>query len=157
MQTQSRLFESFLLVLLVGLLFAVATATAATPPAAGKASADTNATPAQAQIPVSVFIDPGAGDVRDPFFPMSTRQKPVVPVQVTAAPTVAIAELELKGISGPAGRRLAIINNRTFEIGEEGTVLTNVGRVRVTCREIGDNSVRVLLNGLERTLTLRPR
>jgi hypothetical protein len=135
-----------------------ATAAQTTAPAAGKAPASTNAAPAQPQIPTSVFINPTTPqEGRDPFFPLSTRQKPVVFQITTNAPAVAIAELELKGISGAGAHRLAIINNRTFESGEEGTVLSNVGRVRLTCKEINADSVRVLLNGVERTLTLRPR
>jgi hypothetical protein len=73
-----------------------------------------------------------------------------------AAPP-AIAELELKGISGTADHRLAIINNRTFELGEEGTVLSNVGRVRLKCLEITTNSVRVNINGQDRILTFSVR
>ena len=146
--------------LAVALIIVVVRANAAQAPApaSSNAQASTKAAPAQPEIPVSVFINPGSPQQgRDPFFPQSTRQKPVITIlQTNIAPAVAIAELELKGISGAADHRLAIINNRTFEIGEEGTVLTNVGRVRVTCREITENSVRVLLNGVERTLTLRP-
>jgi len=144
--------------LAMAVLFVVVAATAAqTPtPAPGKAQALTKAAPAQPEIPTSVFINPTSPqEGRDPFFPQSSRHKPVVVLHTNIAPAVAIAELELKGISGPVGHRLAIINNRTFETGEEGTVATNVGRVRLTCKEISDDSVRVLLNGVERTLTLR--
>jgi len=63
--------------------------------------------------------------------------------------------LDLKGISGAVNRRLAIINNRTFAVGEEEELAVNSGRVRVVCKEITDDSVRVLVNGQERTLRLR--
>ncbi len=70
---------------------------------------------------------------------------------------VVVVDLDLKGISGAANRRLAIINNRTFEAGEEGEVASSSGHVRLTCKEIKDDSVRVIVNGQERTLRLRPR
>jgi len=128
-------------------------------PAPGKTLVAGSAAPAQPEIPQSVFVNPTSPQGgRDPFFPQSTRQKPVVYKTAPApAPAVAVAELELKGISGAVDHRLAIINNRTFEVGEEGTVLSNVGRVRLKCQEITEDAVRVILNGVERTLTLRQR
>ena len=149
----------------VALCLAFCAARAAQTPAAAPAKpaaaslAPTNAAPAEPELPKSVFIEPATPrDGRDPFFPNSTRHAKLPVIQTTNVPPVAIVELELKGISGPAGRRMAIINNRTFEAGEEGTVVaSNVGRVRITCKEINADSVRVILNGAERTLTLRPR
>ena len=135
---------------------------AQTPPAAAaaQATAATNAAPAEPLIPLSVFVNPATPqEGRDPFFPQSTRRLKAQQLSATStniAPSVAIAELELKGISGSAGHLLAIINNRTFETGEEGTVASNVGRVRLPCKEIRPDSVRVVLNNAERTLTLRP-
>jgi hypothetical protein len=140
---------------LVAALLSVA-AFAATAAPAGQTPAATNATPAEPEPPKSLFRIPGsAQEGRDPFFPQSALRKPA-PIAFTNAP-VAIVELELKGISGSAGRRLAIINNRTFEPGEEGTVLSNVGRVRLICKEITTDSVRVNVNGQDRILTLRSR
>jgi hypothetical protein len=136
----------------------VLTARAAQTPAsaaAAPAKAATNAAPAEPEVTLSVFTQEG----RDPFFPQSTRRQKVQQLltnPTNPVPSVAIAELELKGISGSAGHLLASINNRTFETGVEGTVASNVGRVRLTCKEIRPDSVRVLLNGTERTLTLRP-
>jgi hypothetical protein len=153
----SRLIPAFAtFALVIGLVSRVSQTAAAAP---AHAPAATKAAPAEPEIPVSVFVNPSTPqEGRDPFFPQSTRRKPQVFIQVTnSAPAVAIAELELKGISGSVDHRLAIINNRTFEVGEEGTVLSNVGRVRLQLKEINDDSVRVLLNGVERTLTLRPR
>lgn len=135
----------------------VAARAAQTPPAtSGKAPATTKVAPVEPEPPKSVFRVPASSqEGRDPFFPLSSlRTSQVSPSKPPAA--AAPAELELKGISGSADHRLAIINNRTFEPGEEGTVLSNVGRVRITCKEIGADSVRVILNGQERTLTLRP-
>lgn len=120
-------------------------------------TAATNTAPSDPEPPKSVFRIPASPqEGRDPFFPQSALRKPEVIRSPVAVPT-AIAELELKGISGSSGRRLAIINNRTFEPGEEGTVLSNVGRVRLICKDIGTNSVRVSINGQDRLLILRPR
>lgn len=120
------------------------------------AQAPAKASPAEPEPPKSVFINPATPrEGRDPFFPHSTRRTKTTTVVTTATAPVIIAELQLKGMAGTADRRLAIINNRTFEVGEEGTVLTDVGRVRITCKEIGAEFVRVVLNGQERTLTLR--
>lgn len=138
--------------LLVALFFCLASLAAAQPPAAAKAAS------ASPEPPKSVFRIPASPqEGRDPFFPQSALRKPeVIRSPVVAAPP-AIAELELKGISGAVDHRLAIINNRTFELGEEGTVLCNIGRVRLTCTEISTNSVRVNINGQDRILTLAVR
>ena len=152
MQPLSRLFRRRPLPLANLLLSLAPLATAA-----AQAPATSNAAPAEPEPPKSVFRIPSSpNEGRDPFFPQSAFRKPEV---VRAAPSAppAVAELELKGISGSPERRLAIINNRTFELGEEGTVLSNVGRVRLTCKDIGTNSVRVSINGQDRVLTLRPR
>lgn len=134
--------------ILTALFFCLASpAAAAQPPAASPSPEPTK----------SVFrIPTSPQEGRDPFFPQSALRKPEVIRSPVAAPP-AIAELELKGISGPADHRLAIINNRTFELGEEGTVLCNIGRIRLACKEIGTNSVRVHINGQDRVLTLPVR
>jgi hypothetical protein len=81
-----------------------------------------------------------------------------VVVRTNQQPAAVVAvELKLNGISGIAGRRLAIINNRTFEIGEEGEVVSNAGHVRIVCKDIQADSVRILVSGEERLLRLRPR
>jgi hypothetical protein len=161
MQTSSLPFRLRALPLAVLLLClpAVAATAAQTPPAlAGQTPAATNdAAPAEPELPKSLFRIPASPqEGRDPFFPQSALRKPEVIRSPVVAPP-AIAELELKGISGTADHRLAIINNRTFEPGEEGTVVSNVGRVRLMCKEIGTNSVRVNINGQDRILTLPVR
>ena len=146
----------------VWLCLALGAARAAQAPArapakpAGHSPAPTNAAPAEPELPKSVFINPATPqEGRDPFFPNSTRRAKTTVITTSTNPPVVVVELQLKGISGSADRRLAIINNRTFEAGEEGTVLSDAGRVRILCKEIGADSVRVVLNGQERTLTLR--
>ncbi len=119
------------------------------------AAAPANPAAAETEIPQSVFINPTTPqEGRDPFFPNSRRRIKTHVIVPTNAP-VTVVELELKGISGSADRPLAIINNRTFEPGEEGTVVSKQGRIRVICKEILPDSVRVIFNGQERTLTLR--
>ena len=116
---------------------------------AGPAHAPTNAVPALAEIPQSVFTMPTSPqEGKDPFFPRSMRlfNNVVVQTNLQATPVVAV-ELHLNGISGTPDHRLAIINNRTFEAGEEGEVSSASGRVRVTCKDIKLDSVRVLVSG----------
>ena len=126
----------------------------------GSAPAATNALP---QIPQSVFIIPiTPQEGKDPFFPGSIRIFNDVVVKTNPHPAAATAavvavELKLNGISGTADHRLAIINNRTFEIGEEGEVVSNGSRVHIICKDIKADSVRVLVNNEERVLRLRPR
>jgi hypothetical protein len=149
---------TFPLAALLGLTFAAQAAQAAqTPPAApAKAKAVTNAPPAVVELPKSVFVIPTTSEEgRDPFSPLSTRLHPVITPTTTNVP-LPVVLVELKGISGTADRRLAIINNRTFEAGEEGELVVNAGRVRVVVKEIKDDSVRVLINGQERVLRMRP-
>lgn len=156
-----RAWTLTLAAVLLGLSSAVQAAkthAASSPRASGNVKATTNASPAQAPIPKSVFVIPSSPQQgRDPFFPLSTRLRRTVPVPVvtTQHPVVAVP-LELKGISGVVGHRLAIINNRNFAEGEEGEVTTDAGRVRVRCKNIGSDSVQVLVNGVERTLRFRP-
>jgi hypothetical protein len=144
----------------LGAVFAIRTAQAAAGAPAGPAvrtPVSTNAAPAKPEALKSVFVIPAAPqEGRDPFFPESTRLRPVMRVAAPNAPP-AVPELELKGISGAANLRLAIINNRTFGSGEEGEVICNAGRVRVTCMDIKDDSVRVSINGQERVLHLRAK
>ena len=143
---------------LLGLTFT--SRAAQTPPvASGKAMATTNAAPAELELPKSLFVIPAdSGEGKDPFFPLSTRLRPAPPVVTPTTTNVGpvTVQLDLKGISGAVDHRLAIINNRTFAVGEEEELAVNSGRVRVVCKEIKDDSVIVLVNGQERLLRLRP-
>jgi len=111
-------------------------------------------------VPQSVFIMPKAKpEGVDPFFPRSSRPYgPVMPIVIeTNAPvpvTVAV-ELKLKAISGLPEHRLALINNHTFEAGEDGEVLTANGRMRIRCLEIHGESAIVQVGPERRELHLR--
>jgi hypothetical protein len=100
----------------------------------------------QTPTPRSVFSIPSnAGEGHDPFFPDSTRPYAVA---VVASPRVAdVTSLVLKGFSGALDRRLVIINNHTFAVGDEGDVVTTDGRIHLTCIEIKTNSVVIEVGG----------
>ena len=120
-------------------------------------AAVTNAAPATIAIPLSVFVIPtSSAEGRDPFFPNSTHFiAPVLAPKTTNAPVVIQVELSLKGISGPADHRLAIINNKTFQAGEEGEVTASGGKVRIRCLEIKEDAVEVQVGSERRELRLR--
>lgn len=125
-------------------------------PNAQPQSTNTTATNTVAQ---SVFINPkGPQDGVDPFFPRSKRPYfgTLLPVTQTNPEPVAVAvELKLKAISGLPEHRLALINNHTFEAGEEGEIITNNGRMRIRCLEITQDSAVVQVGPERRELHLR--
>jgi len=100
----------------------------------------------------SVFVDrPNFG--RDPFFPNSARRGKIVQDTVVE-PTANFDNLVLKGTSGTAEKRLAIINNKTFESGEEGELRIGGHLTKVKCVEVREKSVVVSINGVTRELFL---
>ncbi len=89
---------------------------------------------------------------KDPFFPKSERvigRRPVSPT------TSDLPDLVLKGISVQRDKRLAMINNCTLELGEEGEIKAGGRTYRIRCVEINDNSVVVNYKGLKKELVLR--
>lgn len=88
---------------------------------------------------------------KDPFFPNSTRRMERAPVASTnevvkpVQPTA--SQLSLKGIVGKPPRRLALINDQTFEVGEEQAVKTAGGKLRIKVLEITDRSAKVQIEG----------
>jgi len=56
-------------------------------------------------------------------------------------------DIQLKGIMGPAQRRMVILNDQTFMTGDTGRVKFKGGQVKVTCKEIKTKSVIVLIEG----------
>ena len=147
------------LISLAATVDAAQTATNAPAKSAAAAPPITNAAPVAPDIPKSVFVIPAMPQQgRDPFYPTSMRLfASAVYAQtnttVAAPPQV---ELQLKALSGTPGHRLAIINNHTFEDGEEGEVMTASGRARVRCLQIKEESVLVQVGGEQRLLRLRP-
>jgi hypothetical protein len=93
---------------------------------------------------------------RDPFFPRSLYPYgPIAPVNVTTQAPVVAVELKLKAISGLPPQRLALINNHTFEAGEEAEVITTNGRMRIRCLEITGDSATVQIGPERRVLRMR--
>ena len=88
------------------------------------------------------------------------RTEPVEPVwppprqQVTPVPD----QLELRGIAGPPGRRLALINNGTLGAGEGGRIRVGRTNILVRCLAVRESSVLLQLEGETRPveLFLRP-
>jgi len=118
----------------------------------------TNTTATNAPVAQSVFIMPKAKQEGvDPFFPRSNRPYfgTPVPVVPTPEPVAVAVELKLKAISGLPEHRLALINNHTFEAGEEGEVVTTTGRMRIRCLEITQDSAVVQVGAERRELHLR--
>ncbi len=125
---------------LISLLVATANSLGA-PQKTTAPTVETNAAPdAKEALPKAEF-DERAG--KDPFFP----NRVLVPVVKAATPksTDASQLLQLKGFSGAVNRRLAIINNQTFEVGEEREVTTPGGKIKIRCVEIRADSVVVEL------------
>jgi hypothetical protein len=94
----------------------------------------------------SVFEDLPPNVGKDPFYPNSHRRDPVS-VAVVAQNVRVDPVLVLKGIVGSKSHRLAIINNETFEAGEESLVRVPNGHVHVQCIEIGEDYVVVKVEG----------
>lgn len=107
--------------------------------------------PAPVTRSLSVFEIPSSvKDGRDPFFPESTRTSEAAAAAAAAASTTRTAEitsLKVPGISGTPGHLLAIINNHTFAVGDEGDVITESGRLHLRCIDIQHDTVTVEVNG----------
>src|SRR6185295_4671327 len=82
-----------------------------------------SAVPATVHGQPSVFTLAGTSKdvVKDPFFPKSVRLVPII--STNAIPTVvSTSDFAVKGMSGPEGQRLVLINDRNFAEGEGGDV-----------------------------------
>ena len=117
-------------------------------------AASTNAVLAKVEVPRSAFVD-DAKVGRDPFFPRSGRRMasapaPAAPSSPQAPVQASFSQFKLRGISGTTSKRIALINNRTFEAGEEGEVKTADGKSRLRCVEVKDNSVIVVVGANQR-------
>jgi hypothetical protein len=96
--------------------------------------------------PRSVFTLPSnPKEGRDPFFPDSTRSYEVA--VAANLQVVDTASLVLRGFSGSMDHRLVIINNHTFAAGDEGDVITPLGRIHLSCIKIKTNSVVIEVGG----------
>jgi len=101
----------------------------------------------------SVFNDQSGGG-KDPFFPNSKRLLPK-PVVSTGGTQLKPDWLVLNGFSAAPNGKLAMINGRTFAIGEESTLKHGAQSMKVKCIDIKDDSVVVEVNGSTKELKLR--
>jgi hypothetical protein len=134
-----------------------ATTVSAAKPAAARPAA-TNAEPAAAPIPRSIFIAPKTPEEgRDPFFPRSLHTFPSSTGTTNRAQAkgVGVVQLRLNGMSGTPGNPLVIINGQTFAPGEEHEVISGSRRIRVRCIQIKTDSATVEVNSEQRELHLR--
>ena len=72
-------------------------------------------------------------------------------------PARVYTDLELKGISGRANARFALINNQTIGVGESANVKLGDSVVKVKCLEIHDDYVVVSVDGANDRRELRMR
>lgn len=105
------------------------------------------------EVPKSVFTIPATiKDGRNPFFPYAPQ--PIV--TPTPGPSPVITEgFILNGITSPP-KRTAMINGRTFEIGESAEVRVGGAKVLIKCEDIRDSSVIISVGGQSRELKFRP-
>ncbi|HEY4952631.1 MAG TPA: hypothetical protein VII71_04500 [Verrucomicrobiae bacterium] len=103
------------------------------------------------QPPRSIFTLPtNSKEGCDPFFPASLRPyENAVAIGSHAGDLTAVV---MQGISGPPNRRLAIINNVTFGVGDEAEVRTPQGRIHIHCLEITANSAVIEAGGQRQEL-----
>jgi hypothetical protein len=110
------------------------------------------AAPAKPVAARSTFVMPtNLREGRDPFFPESTRP---FDAYKEVSHTADINAFSVKGISIQGGHSMAIINNHTFAVGDEGDVLTPTGRVHLRCTEIRAGVVVIEVNGIKRELNI---
>jgi hypothetical protein len=74
----------------------------------------------------------------------------------TTQPVIDVSELMLNGIVPSGARPTAMINGRTFEVGESGDVkLPDGQKLPITVEEIKEDSVIVTVRGQRKELHLR--
>lgn len=130
--------------------------------AVGATNAAAGATNAAALDFVSVF-DEKPTNGRNPFFRMTrVATIPGAPgseatgLAALAAPPKPKIEtmLILSGIMGTSRQRVALINDRTFEVGDEATVRAGDRQAHLRCLEIGAQYAVVVVDGSAESLRL---
>jgi hypothetical protein len=86
---------------------------------------------------------------KDPFFPNTSRRHVTNEVAGETVKMPAMDKIKLQGISGAQENRLAILNNRTFGLGEEAEMKIDGRSVRIRVAEIRARSVLVSINGAQ--------
>jgi hypothetical protein len=121
-------------------------ATAAANPASSSPPAtSTNQVAPPLQIPQSVFVIPNTPrEGRNPFFPGSHAELPALP---KPPQPVDGSSFVLNGITSPP-KLTAMINGRTFEVGEQGEVRVPSGaKELIKVVEIGADSATIEFKG----------
>ena len=139
---------------LLALLPGVAAAGAAQEPVAQTApTAMLTSTESKTPVPQSIFVIPASPkEGRNPFFPRSKVDAPVVPQKTDVIET---ASFVLNGITSPP-KRTAMINGRTFEVGEVGDVkFQNGTKISIQCVEIRDDAAVIVVGTQRRELRMR--
>ncbi len=147
------------------LMLGAATAWSATSAPAPTAKAPAAKVPAKKglellEIPKSTFTYDLAARGKDPFNPGSSKvPEPEVATTTNVTATQAgNSALSLKGIIlGANRRRLAVINNGVFGVGDSAEIIVPGGRATVRCVEIGDGFAVVTLGGSADRQILRMR
>jgi hypothetical protein len=94
---------------------------------------------------------------KDPFFPKSVRRNAAPARNSTGqSPETVDGMFLLQGVSLADGKKLALINNRTFAEGEEYDLRAKGRTNRVQCVEIHERHVIISIRGVTRKLDLRP-
>jgi hypothetical protein len=125
--------------------------------ATNSAAAKTTSAPAAAPIVIatSEFVIPATVTAgRDPFFPARAINTSASASTNTAAPVS--LNFILQGVSGTKARRFALINGRTFGVGEEAELTAGKSKVRVTCISIEEDSCIIESGGRQQMLKLKP-
>ena len=104
-------------------------------------------------VPVhSLFVMPAnPREGRDPFFPESPRPYEET---LTATNRADASPITIKGLSIERGRKMVIINNHTFAVGDEGDVLTAGSRVHLRLIEIRAGTAVIEVNGIRREINI---
>ena len=126
---------------------------AANPTSPAPAATSTNQVTVPLEIPQSIFVIPNnPREGRNPFFPGSHAELP--PTPRPQAP-VDSSSFILNGITSPP-KRTAMINGRTFEVGEEGKVRVPGGGLElIKCLDIGADSATIEWKGQQAVLRFR--
>jgi hypothetical protein len=138
---------------LLALLLGGATAGATEEAVAQTATTALTSTESKTPTPQSVFVIPASPkEGRNPFFPRSKVDAPVVPQRTDVIET---ASFVLNGITSPP-KRTAMINGRTFEVGEVGEVkFPNGAKISIQCVEIRDDAAIIVVGTQRRELRMR--
>jgi hypothetical protein len=135
--------------------FLVSANAAQTTKPAATANSGTN-TVADQSITKSVFVIPATPKQgRNPFFPYSAQPAPMPDEAGKNTRGLDPSGFVLNGITSPP-KRTAMINGRTFELGESGEVRSKMGyRVLIKCEEIRSDSAVISVEGKRIELRLR--